>query len=198
MLSRAGLLVTVLTVQRFGELVYARRNERALRRRGARESGRAHYPLMVALHAAWLASMAIEARSCDRFRRSWLVLFAAAQVLRYSSIRALGPQWTTRVLVDETRRPVVAGPYRFLSHPNYVAVAVEIVAAPASIGASRTAGVFGILDLLLLRHRIGVEKSARHRVEGVTPVQRDVWRPSVSGIASDNPGTGRCEERTVT
>jgi methyltransferase len=81
-------------------------------------------------------------------------------VLRYTAIRALGGQWTTRVVVDRAADPVTSGPYRFLTHPNYVAVVVEILAVPASVGARGTALVFTALDGVLLRHRVAVERAA--------------------------------------
>lgn len=161
MLNRATLGVSVMAVQRLAELVHARRNEAAARARGAVEVGAAHYPMIVGMHTAWLAAVVLEGRRSTQIRLVPVAVLAAAQALRYWAIRSLGPQWTTRVIIDPTARPVTGGPYRFLAHPNYVAVAVEIAAFPLVYGARRTAVTFSIVDALVLRHRVRIEDHAR-------------------------------------
>ncbi len=161
MLRRAAVAVTAMAAQRLLELRHARRNEDALRARGAVEVGAGHYPVIVAMHTTWLASTLWEGRRARRVHRAPLVALVAAQALRYWAIRSLGPQWTTRVLVDPAAAPVTSGPYRYVRHPNYVAVAAEIVAFPMVVGAWRTAAGFSLANALVLRHRIGVEDEAR-------------------------------------
>ena len=140
----ATAAVAALAAQRLGELVLSRRHERELRRMGAVEVGAGHYPVMVAIHAGWLASTLIESRA-NRHRWNTGVLvgtglvLVGAQALRYWAIGTLGPRWTTRILVPPGDPLVTAGPYRWLDHPNYVAVIAEIAAFPLLLGAPRTA-----------------------------------------------------------
>jgi methyltransferase len=169
-LNPAAIGVAAMATQRLLELRHARHNERALRARGAVEAGAGHYPLIVALHVAWLASTLVEARGATRLRRPPLVVLVAAQALRYWAIRSLGPQWTTRVLVDPAAPPVTDGPYRWLDHPNYVAVAAEIASFPLVFGAWRTAVGFSVADAAVLRLRIGVEEEARS-----SPSRSELW-----------------------
>lgn len=157
--------MTAVAVERGLELVIARRNTRCLRVRGAVEVGAGHYPVMVALHSAWLIAALAEVFLLHRpFRwvlgMSMLALVAATQVLRYWVINTLGGRWTTRVLVLPGEPLVTDGPFRWLRHPNYLAVALEVVALPLVHGAWWTALVFGVGNLLLLRHRVGVENRA--------------------------------------
>lgn len=161
MLTGAAVGVGAMATQRMAELVHARRNESAARARGAVEYGAGHYPLIVALHSAWLAATLIEGRRSRRLRWAPLATLTAAQLLRYWAISSLGRQWTTRILVDPTSTPVTSGPYRFSAHPNYVAVVMEIAAFPLVFEARRTAIVFTVGNAVLLRHRIHVEDAAR-------------------------------------
>jgi len=166
--STAGLPAAVvgsLVVQRLGELAWSRRNEQRLRARGAVEHGRSHYPAMVLLHTAWLAGMTAESlldgrRPGRRVRRVALIALLLAQPLRYWAIASLGDRWTTRVLIPPDEVPVRSGPYRWIPHPNYVAVVTEIASAPLVVGAWRTAAVGTVLDAVLLRRRIAVESAA--------------------------------------
>ncbi len=161
----AGFVGTI-AVQRLGELAWSKRNERRLRGRGAIEHGRSHYPVMVALHVGWLASMLLETRRPPtRLRPARLVafgMFVAAQPLRYWAISSLGDRWTTRVLVPPDEAPVATGPYRYLDHPNYAAVVAELAAAPLMLGAWRTALWSTLANAALLRTRIAVERDALH------------------------------------
>jgi methyltransferase len=151
--------VAAVAVQRLGELVWSKRNERRLRARGAVEHGREHYPAMVALHVGWLASMLIEARRAGAVPKAVRVLafaaFVAAQPLRYSAIAALGDRWSTRVLIPPGEPPLTTGPYRYLAHPNYVAVVVELGALPVALGAWRTAVWATVANAAVLRARVG-------------------------------------------
>jgi methyltransferase len=121
---------------------------------------------MVAVHVGWLAATAIEGTvaprtsTSHRVERSALVAFVAAQALRYSAIRALGDRWTTRILVLPDAEPVHTGPYRFLRHPNYLAVALELAAFPVVFGARRTAVLASVADAALMAIRIPAEDRA--------------------------------------
>ncbi len=163
----AALLVVaagLVAIQRLLELGLSRRNERIVRARGAVERGRRHYPLIVAMHALWLLSTLVEGLLRGPRIPGWwpvpLVLFLLGQLLRYWAILSLGEYWNTRVLVVPGARLVAHGPYRYLRHPNYVAVAVEIATFPLVFGAWVTALVFSALNAALLYVRIGTEDRA--------------------------------------
>jgi methyltransferase len=158
-------LLVVVMIQRAAELRVARRNEGWARARGAREFGAGHYPAFFLLHGAWLLLWPIEAvRGGPQLAAGWplwLTLFAAAEALRYWAITTLGPRWHTRILVLPGAAPIDRGPYRWLNHPNYVAVVIELAALPLVFGAWRTALVIGLANLaLLLLVRIPVEMQA--------------------------------------
>lgn len=158
--------VVLVAVQRLLELVLSRRNERLLRARGAVERGRGHYPFMVALHVLWLASTLLEGRDGKRSHRLPLVLFLAVQPLRYWAILALGRQWNTKILVVPGEKLVGRGPYKYLPHPNYVVVAVEVLTFPLIFGARITALVFSVLNAVLLSVRIKEEERALKELAG--------------------------------
>jgi methyltransferase len=152
-------LIGFVALQRLAELVLARRNTQVLLARGGVEHGAGHYPLIVALHAAWLIGMAILGwdHAIDRF---WLAVVIVLQFARIWVICSLGPRWTTRIIVLPGAPPVVAGPYRFLRHPNYAVVSLEIAAIPLALGLTAFAAVFFMLNLLVLAVRIRAEDKA--------------------------------------
>ncbi len=165
-----ALAVGCVALQRLLELRLSRRNERLLRARGAIERGRGHYPLMVALHALWLLSMLIEGLlRGPGLLALWPIpaaLFLLVQPLRYWSIRSLGDYWNTRILVVPGAKLVARGPYRYLRHPNYVVVAVEVATFPLIFGAWVTALVFSALNATLLFVRIREENRALAELAG--------------------------------
>ena len=166
-MSGAAILsigVVLVAVQRLFELVLARRNERRARARGAVERGRSHYPFIVALHILWLISTLVEGLlRGPNFPAYWsvpLAMFLLVQPLRYWAIFSLGESWNTRILVVPGAKPVGRGPYRYLKHPNYVVVVVEILAFPLIFGAWITALVFTVLNAAVLSVRIREENRA--------------------------------------
>jgi methyltransferase len=161
-------LVGAVALERVGELVISRRHERALRARGAVEAGAAHYPLMVGIHVALLVAAPVEVGLLRRPFLPWLgwpmlVLVAATMALRYWVVATLGERWATRVLVLPGAPLVAGGPFRFLRHPNYLAVAVEVAALPLVHTAWLTALACGAANALVLRRRIRVEDEALGR-----------------------------------
>ena len=164
------LAVGLVGLQRLLELALSRRNERLLRARGAVERGRGHYPLIVALHALWLLSTLIEGilrgPGIPAFWPIPLALFLLVQPLRYWAIFSLGQHWNTRILVVPGARLVRRGPYRYIKHPNYVVVAVEVLTFPLIFGAWITALVFSILNAALLYVRIKEENRALAELAG--------------------------------
>jgi len=161
------MAVALVALQRLLELRLSRRHERLLRARGAVERGREHYPLMVALHVLWLLSTLIE--GVLRGPVLWpvpLALFLLVQPLRYWAIFSLGDYWNTKVLVIPGAELVARGPYRYLRHPNYVVVFVEIATFPLIFGAWITALLFSILNTALLYVRIREENRALAELAG--------------------------------
>jgi methyltransferase len=159
-LGWAHLLLSAVAAQRALELLHARRNAAALMARGGREAGRRHYPLMILLHGGWLVCLALATAPDPPVRWAWLILFLTLQVLRLWVVASLGPYWTTRIVTLDDQPLQRRGPYRFMRHPNYAIVALEIPVLPLALGLTGLAGLFGLLNLLLLVHRIRVEEKA--------------------------------------
>ena len=167
------VLIVAVALERLAELVIARRNLVWAKTRGGVESGFGHYPFMVVLHTGLLLACLIEAEQrpfVPALGWSMLVLVVLAQALRWWCISTLGPRWNTRIVVIPGVPLVGSGPYRWLRHPNYVAVVVEGIALPLVHTSWITAVVFTVLNAVLLRVRISAENAAmdqaltRHRV----------------------------------
>ncbi len=167
-------LVGAVAVERGVELLVSRRNEAWLRERGAIEVGARHYPWMVGMHTAFLLSCPLEVWLLGR--RTTLGLSAAmlgtllvAQALRWWVVATLGRRWTTTVLCLPGTPPVRSGPFRLFRHPNYLAVAIEIVALPLVHGAWLTAAFFSVANALLMILRIPVEERGLREISGIVP-----------------------------
>jgi methyltransferase len=160
-----GLAVAILafvTAQRLFELWLANRNTRRLLASGAVEHGAGHYPMIVGLHALWLASLwwLAPGRPVDPF---WLALFVLLQLGRIWVIANLGPRWTTRIIIPREAPLVSTGPYRFVSHPNYWVVAGEVAVLPLTFGLWMVALAFSLLNAAVLAIRIRAEDRALGR-----------------------------------
>jgi methyltransferase len=159
MVSRA--YVVALMVERVGELWLSRRNAARAFARGGVEVGQGHYAVMTLFHSAFFVACALEARPFDPVLFfSFLPLALGAQGLRYWAIRTLGDRWNTRVIVVPGDAPVTGGPYRFMKHPNYLAVCVELLAVPMMVGAWMTAIAFSLGNAAMLWVRIRAEERA--------------------------------------
>jgi len=157
--------LAALAAERMFHLALAARNARRAFAMGAVEHGRGHYPVMAAFHALFLLSAAGEAIVLKRpfpGALGWVALGGAlsAQALRYWSIASLGQRWNTRIIVFPGAPPVSRGPYRFMRHPNYLAVIVEVACVPLIHGCWLTALVFSIGNAALLSVRIRAEEAA--------------------------------------
>jgi methyltransferase len=152
-------ILAFVTAERTLELWVARTNTRRLLAQGAQEHGARHYPLLVFLHAAWLAALWLLApgRGIDMF---WLAIFVLLQAARIWIIVTLGPRWTTRIIVLPGTPLVRKGPYRLLDHPNYWVVVGEIAVLPLVFALPLVALVFTILNIVLLSIRIREENKA--------------------------------------
>ena len=158
-------LLAFITAQRITELWWARENERRLFAAGGIEYGRAHLPLMVLLHAAWIVGM--WALAYDRpVDPIFLMLVLLLQIARFWVLISLGRRWTIRVIVVPGERLIARGPYRFLRHPNYAVVTGEIAAVPLALGLPLYAMVFSVLNAVVLAIRVSAEDAA---LSAVTP-----------------------------
>lgn len=164
-------LVALVAAERLAELALAKRNLGRALARGGVEVGAGHYPWMVALHTALILACPLEVWLLDRPFVPALALVALALLLVAGGLRAwvistLGERWTTRVVVVPGDPPVTGGPYRYLRHPNYLAVVLEIAALPLVHGAWLSALVFSLADAVLLKVRIAAEERALARLSG--------------------------------
>jgi methyltransferase len=161
-MSLAAAILALVTAERLAELVLASRNTRRLLDQGAREHGAGHYPLIVAVHAAWLAALWWLAPGRP-VSIALLALFALLQLARLWVIYTLGRRWTTRIIVLAQAPLVKRGPYRLLDHPNYAVVVLEIAILPLVFGLAWVAVVFTLLNAIALTIRIRAENRALGR-----------------------------------
>jgi methyltransferase len=161
-MSLPVIILLLVTLQRIGELVLSNRNTRRLLAQGAKEVGAGHYPLIVAVHVLWLATLwwLAPGRAVDGF---WLGMFIVLQVARIWVIATLGPRWTTRIITLPDAPLVRRGPYRLVNHPNYLIVVGEIAALPLAFDLWIVALVFTLLNAVVLAIRIREENRALGR-----------------------------------
>jgi methyltransferase len=155
----ASIILALVTAQRLGELALSRYNTNRLLARGGIEVGAGHYPLIVSVHAAWLIALWVWGRG-ESVNLVALALFIALQGLRVWIIATLGARWTTRIIVLPGEPLVASGPYRYLSHPNYVVVAAEIATLPLALHLPVLAVIFTGLNAAVLTIRIRAETRA--------------------------------------
>jgi methyltransferase len=181
-----GLLIAVAG-ERLIELRLSTRNARRQLERGAREYGRGHYLPMVAFHTLFLFSCAGELFWFHptiplALGGAMLVLALSAQGLRYWAVSTLGDRWNTRIIVRAGDPPVTDGPYCFVRHPNYVAVALELFALPLVHGCWRTALVFSLGNVMLLAVRIPSEERALGEAYREAFSDRPRFLPTTQGV----------------
>jgi methyltransferase len=166
------LFISILIAQRATELLLAKRNERAVREMGALEYDRRGYKAIVLMHVSFFVSLAAEyfllGRTLNDYWPELLTIFLITQGLRYWSIASLGKFWNTKILVVPGATAVSSGPYKYLKHPNYLAVVIEIAVVPLIFSCYYTCAVFSVLNLIALRRRIRIEESA---LAGLKPAQ---------------------------
>lgn len=158
------VFLSIVIVQRIVELFIARRNEKWMKELGAIEFGREHYRYMVWMHLLFFLSLFIEKLLFKKelsFIWPFLVLiFLLAQIIRIWAISSLGKYWNTKIIVLPNANVVRKGPYRYIKHPNYFIVSVELIVVPLLFGAYITAGLFTILNFIMLSKRIPEEEAA--------------------------------------
>jgi methyltransferase len=158
-------LIVSVAAQRLFELRLSKRNQAVILSKGGREYPSRHFTMMKILHAVWLPAALLEVVLFQRPFIPWmaaaaLFLFFTGQILRYAAIKTLGWRWTVNVMTIPGEPPVEKGIYRFIRHPNYLGVALEILALPLMHTAYLTAGFFSIANALVLYSRIRSEESA--------------------------------------
>jgi methyltransferase len=166
-ITSAGYLLFLgaLIVERIFELWLSARNARRTLARGGVEVGRGQYRIVVTFHTIFIAACAAEAMIYDSSNSSVLVWAAVvgeagAQALRLWSIATLGESWNTRIIVSPHAPVNTAGPYRYMRHPNYCAVVIEIACVPLMYGLVVTAALFSLANAALLAFRIPLEERA--------------------------------------
>ncbi len=159
-MSLFQLVLLLVALCRILELIYARHNTRRLLASGALEVGRGHYPVIVALHVAWFIAMLATIPAGTPPQWFWLGLFVVLQAGRVWVLLTLGRFWTTRIVTLPGAPLVHAGPYRFIRHPNYLIVELEIIALPLAFGAPLLALALGLANAAVLWWRIRIENEA--------------------------------------
>lgn len=166
-MNAAWAIMAFVTLQRLSELVIARRNTARLLAGGAREVGAEHYPVMVALHTAWLAVLWFTVAG-HSISLPLLAVFAVLQLMRVWVLATLGSRWTTRIIVTRDAPLVRRGPFRFVRHPNYMVVTAEIAVLPLTFGLVWVALLFSVLNAAMLTVRIRAENRALYGGDGVS------------------------------
>ncbi|WP_059170897.1 isoprenylcysteine carboxyl methyltransferase family protein [Bacillus sp. FJAT-27445] len=158
------VFLAFVIVQRVIELAIARKNEKRMKREGAFEFGQEHYPWMVLMHAAFFLSLIIEfwifKKTPSPYWPILLTIFILTQMGRVWALASLGKYWNTKIIVLPGARVVKKGPYRFIRHPNYVIVTLELLVIPLLFDAYITAAVFAVLNAIMLSVRISAEEDA--------------------------------------
>lgn len=162
-----------LIFERLFELALARRNRRVLLERGGKECFAESYRQIVFLHTAFFVVLITESWPwripVDALTLFGLIALALTMVLRYWCIATLGHRWNTRIIVLPGSQPIRTGPYRFLRHPNYLAVTLEFALIPLMLRAPFTLAIFSVLNLFLLRRRIALEEKALKQASDPSP-----------------------------
>ena len=162
-------IVLLVALERLAELIHGGRNTRRLLAEGARIVGDGHYPLLVAVHAGWLAALWMFVPRDAEVNIPLLAFFLVLQAARLWIILSLGPYWTTRIVTLPGRPLVRRGPYRWVRHPNYLLVSAEIAVLPLAFGAWEIALVFSLLNAAALTVRIRAEDRALAGRRGLSP-----------------------------
>lgn len=167
-MSTFWIFLAILIIQRISELLLARRNEKVVRAKGAREYDEKGYKVIVLMHIFFFISLISEYilldRTINHFWAPLLIFFLIAQIIRYWAISTLGYNWNTKILTTPNTSPIRCGPYKYINHPNYLSVVIEIAVIPLIFSCYITSVIFSVLNLLLLKRRIRIEEKALSRV----------------------------------
>lgn len=160
-MTAALIVLLLVAAERLGELVLSHYNTTRLLAAGAHEIGAGHYPLIVAVHTGWLAALFTwNGFYPAPINLTWLLVYVAIQLPRVWVMASLGRFWTTRIITVPDAPLVRRGPYKYLRHPNYVIVVLEIAILPLVFDAWPVAVVFSLLNAAMLWVRITTENAA--------------------------------------
>ncbi|WHY75820.1 isoprenylcysteine carboxylmethyltransferase family protein [Neobacillus sp. WH10] len=158
------IVISFVIIQRIVELFIAKGNEKWMKQQGAVEFGEKHYKYMVMIHVLFFVVLSTEKVLFEReLSHVWPIvfsLFCFAQFMRIWAITSLGKYWNTKIIVLQGAKVVRKGPYRFLKHPNYFVVAIELITVPLLFSAYYTAFLFTVLNVIMLMVRIPEEEKA--------------------------------------
>ena len=168
------IFIALTGIERLIEVRVSNRNAAWSFEQGGIERGKGHYPFMVVLHTGFLIGAVAEVWLMDRSfsfipGTIWFAIAVACQGLRWWCINSLGQRWNTRVILVPNLPRIKTGPYKYLSHPNYVIVALEGLALPLIHNAYWTAGIFCILNAGLMWVRIRCEEAALQELCSESP-----------------------------
>ena len=157
-----NLFFSIIIIQRLAELYLAKKNERWMKQNGGEEYGVRHYQLMVMIHSCFFLSLLLEVFFFEKTIHSlwivWLALFVITQLGRIWVIYSLGKYWNTKIIVLPSSKTISKGPYKYLKHPNYLIVTLELLIIPLMFNAYITLICFFILNQLILAIRIPYEE----------------------------------------
>ena len=153
-------VLAIVIVSRLAEMMFAARNTRRLKAELWREVGAGHYPLFILLHVSFLAAIASTTPLDHPPIWPLVGVLGVLQILRFWTIASLGREWTTKIMTCDAAPLTAAGPYRFIRHPAYTIVSIEVLILPLTFGDWPVALVWSALNLALLRHRISAEELA--------------------------------------
>lgn len=160
--------VSFVVLQRLGELVIAKKNEKGMKEKGAIEFGQLHYQFMVLMHVMFFVVLILEVLIFNKqVSRFWPILFSVfllVQAGRIWALTSLGEFWNTKIIVLPDAYPIKRGPYRYLKHPNYVIVIIELLLIPLLFNAYMTSVIFTVLNGCLLAIRIPAEERALNQL----------------------------------
>ncbi|CAH0347770.1 isoprenylcysteine carboxylmethyltransferase family protein [Bacillus sp. CECT 9360] len=158
------LFISLIVLQRVIELFIAQRNEKWMKKQGALEFGMSHYPWMVLMHIGFFSALILEVtltgRELNSFWQLWLAIFLAAQAGRVWVIASLGKYWNTKIIVLPGAELMAKGPYKYIKHPNYLVVAIEIIIISLLFNAYITGILFSLLNVWMMTVRIPEEERA--------------------------------------
>lgn len=178
------LFITLVILQRLVELRIANKNEKWMKANGGFEVGQQHYKYIVLVHVMFFISLIVEVsvfgKSVSSLWLLFILFFTLAQALRIWSLLSLGQFWNTKIIIVPNVNIISKGPYKYIRHPNYLVVVIELLVIPLIFNAFWTAILFSLLNMLVLSIRIPAEEQALIKETNYKAVfqQRSRFAPS--------------------
>jgi methyltransferase len=153
------LFISFIILLRLGELILSKKNEKWLLQNGAVEYGKKHYPFIVALHILFFMSLIIEyaTQQIPSLSLPILVFYFIVLALKVGVISSLGKFWNTKIFRIKSIPSIKRGVYKYVKHPNYLIVILEIALIPLAFHLYYTAIIFSVLNAIILTIRIKAE-----------------------------------------